>query len=450
MNGHARVSPGAAPARWTVAVPGSKSLTNRALLVAAVADGTSRLANTLVADDTTVMAAALETLGAQITQLDGELLVGGISGPPTHPQTTPPTRSAALYCGAGGTVGRFLVPMLAAGRGRFALDAHPQLRRRPLGPVLEALRAQGAQIEGEAFPLVVVADGLTGGGLSVDTSVSSQFLSGLMLAAPLAAGPTSFHFDTPVSRPYLDLTAAVMVAFGARVVLEARSVQIDPGPYRAADYAVEPDASTASYFLAAAALSATTVTVPGLWRERTGQGDIALVDHLVAMGATSVDTEAGLTLTGPAGPLHGVHVDMSDASDVFMTLACVAPFADSPTTIEGLANVRVKESDRLAATSENLTRLGIAVETGADFIRIHPGTPRAEVVLPTYDDHRIAMAFSLIGTRVPLELAAPRVVDKTCPSFWELWRHTGAHVTLPAPDGVVAGADADAEAEPWS
>jgi 3-phosphoshikimate 1-carboxyvinyltransferase len=421
-----RVSPGNPGPEWQVEVPGSKSLTNRALLLAGVADGTSRLANTLVADDTLVMREALVALGVQITAHEGELLVGGLSGPPT--------RSASLYCGMGGTVGRFLLPMLAAGEGHFELDAHPQLARRPLGTVLEGLRAQGAVIDGDCFPLRVTASGLSGGVLEVDTSVSSQFLSGLMLAAPLAAAPTTLAFDRPVSRPYLELTAAVMAVFGAAVTLTEREVTIAPGRYRADDYAVEPDASTASYFLASAALTGTEVALPRMYRERTGQGDIVLAVHLETMGAELIDGPRGLSLRGPAVPLHGVHVDMSDASDVFMTLACVAPFADSPTTIEGLANVRVKESDRLAATAENLRRLGIELDEGPDFLRVHPGEPRPDVRLPTFEDHRIAMAFSLIGTRVPIELEDPRVVDKTCPSFWQLWRHTGAEVQL-RPEG---------------
>ncbi len=425
MSAYVRVAPGLAPPSWRVEVPGSKSLTNRALLLAAVADGTSRLANTLVADDTLVMRDALSALGAQITAHDGELLVGGLAGPPTQP--------ASLYCGMGGTVGRFLLPMVAAGQGRFELDAHPQLRRRPLGTVLAALRAQGAMIFGDAFPLAVVAGGLRGGVLEVDASVSSQFLSGLMLAAPLASAPTTLAFADPVSRPYLELTAAVMAAFGATVVMSDTAVTIAPGRYRADDYAVEPDASTASYFLASAALTGTEVALARMHRQRTGQGDIVLAEHLGTMGAELIDGPQGLSLSGPREPLHGVHVDMSHASDVFMTLACVAPFADSPTTIEGLSNVRVKESDRLAATAENLRRLNVAVDEGPDFIRIVPDPDRPlrpDVRLPTYDDHRIAMAFSLIGTHVPVELEDPRVVDKTCPTFWELWSETGAEVTL--------------------
>jgi 3-phosphoshikimate 1-carboxyvinyltransferase len=202
-------------------------------------------------------------------------------------------------------------------------------------------------------------------------------------------------------------------------------IAIDPAHYTAASVAIEPDASTASYFLAAAAVTASTAVLSGIDRRRSAQGDLALADFLAQMGATVTDDE-GLTLTGPAR-LRGVHVDMRDSSDVSMTLACVAPFAEGPTTIEGIGHVRVKESDRIAATAENLRRLGIRVEEGPDFLRIHPGMPRP-ATLPTFEDHRIAMAFAVIGLRVPVTLEEPQVVAKTCPEFFDLWRATGARI----------------------
>ena len=189
------------------------------------------------------------------------------------------------------------------------------------------------------------------------------------------------------------------------------------GGYVATEFAVEPDVSTASYFLASAALTGTTVSLPGLDRSTTAQGDIELVGFLEQMGCTVRDGDA-LELTGPA-QLHGVTVDMGNSSDVFMTLACVAVFADGPTTIEGIGHARVKESDRIAACAENLRRLGIKVDEGPDYLRMHPGQPRPETRLPTYEDHRIAMAFSLIGTRVPVMLEEPTVVGKTFPEFFD-------------------------------
>ncbi|MFZ0090380.1 MAG: 3-phosphoshikimate 1-carboxyvinyltransferase [Solirubrobacteraceae bacterium] len=414
-----RIAPGDPPPRWEVRVPGSKSQTNRALLLAGVAGGVSRLTNPLVADDTEVMADALRALGAPVRTQPGaggaEWVVSGLGGPPRD--------DADVWCGMAGTVARFLIPMLAAGRGRFVVDGHDQLRRRPLGPVLAALAAQGTRIDGDALPLTVVADGLAGGEIEVDASVSSQFLSGLVMAAAFAAVPTRLRFAALVSRPYVELTLDVMRAFGVDAAAGEGSVAIVPAEYRAAEVAIEPDASTASYFLASAALTGTSVRLPGVDLDAGRQGDIKLVAHLERMGAT-VTGRGPLQLTG-AGRLHGVHVDMGDSTDVFMTLACVAPFADGPTTIEGIGHARVKESDRVAATAENLRRLGIAVEEGADYLRVHPGTPRS-AQLPTYDDHRIAMAFALIGTRVPVVLEDPQVVSKTCPAFFDLWRSTGA------------------------
>jgi 3-phosphoshikimate 1-carboxyvinyltransferase len=419
--GAVRVSPGSPPAHWQLRVPGSKSLTNRALLLAGVADGRSRLTAPLIADDTEAMAGALRALGATVTfGEDGEAPVCDVDGIGSAPRGP-----ASVQCEMAGTVGRFIVSMIAAGHGRFTVDGHPQLRRRPLGPVLAALRAQGAEIDGESLPLTVQAHGLTGGVLEVDATVSSQFLSGLLMASRFALAPATLRFGALVSAPYLELTIDMMRAFGVGVQRGDGELVLEPGGYRATDLTIEPDVSTASYFLASAALTATTVTLPGLDLGATRQGDIELVDHLRAMGCEVV-AASPLTLRGPAR-LRGVHVHMGDSSDVFMTLACVAPFADGPTTIEGIGHARVKESDRIGATAENLRRLGVRVEEGPDVLRIHPGMP-VSATLPTYDDHRIAMAFSLFGTRVPVELEDGGVVAKTCPEFFSLWRATGAVV----------------------
>ena len=424
MSDCVHVAPGNRPSRWTVRVPGSKSITNRALLLAGVASGESVLIDPLVADDTLSMSSALRMLGVQIAErwVGNELqswVVQGLGGPPAGHEE--------VYCGMGATVGRFLVPMLAAGRGRFAVDAHAQLRRRPLGPVLAALRAQGAAIDGDAFPLVIGASGLSGGDVEVDASVSSQFLSGLLMAAPYARADTRLHFDTLVSKPYLDLTLDAMRAFGVGADVQADAISVARGGYRAAEFRIEPDVSTASYFLGSAAVTGTTVRLPNLDRRTTAQGDIELVDFLERMGCTVHDAD-GLELTGPSR-LHGIEADMGNSSDVFMTLACVAVFADSPTTITGIGHARVKESDRITACAENLRRLGIEVDEGPDYLRVHPGEPQG-TWLPTYEDHRIAMAFSLIGTRDAVTLEEPAVVGKTCPEFFDLWQITGATVIM--------------------
>lgn len=421
MTALVRVAPGSPPASWEARAPGSKSLTNRALLIAGSATGSSTLARPLRSDDTEVMATALRALGAGVDCDTDELWrVQGLSGPP-H-------RDAAVYCGMAGTVGRFLVPMLAAGEGRFEVDAHAQLRRRPLGPVLDALRAQGAGITGEGFPLSLTASGLAGGEVEVDASVSSQFLSGLLMAAPLAHRATTLRFGALVSASYLRLTADVMRAFGAELAVSDHQIDVAPQPYVATRYEVEPDASSASYFLGAAAVTGTTTRLLGLDRRATAQGDIELIGFLEQMGCVARDG-ADVELTGPAA-LRGVTVDMGNSSDVFMTLACVAVFADRPTTIEGIGHARVKESDRIAACAENLRRLGIEVDEGPDYLRVHPGTPQPDVRLPTYEDHRVAMAFSVIGTRVPVVLEEPAVVAKTFPGFFDVWPVTGARVEL--------------------
>lgn len=427
----ARVAPGSVPADWTITVPGSKSITNRVLLLAAVAAGTSRVGNALDADDTRVMLDALRALGAGVAPGEGEgsWEVDGLGGPPRGGSDAP----LELWCGMAGTVGRFLVPVCAAGRGRFAFTADPQLLGRPLGPLLAALAQQGARLDppdATALPLALTADGLRGGDVAVDTSVSSQFLSGLLLAAPLAREASRFAVDLPVSASYVDLTLDALRAFGADVRRGDDEIVVAPGGLRAADLAVEPDASTASYFLAAAAVTGTTVTIPGLDLDRTRQGDAQLAVLLERMGCRIV-RRGPVTLQGPAGPggLRGIEADMRDCSDVFMTLACVAPFAEEPTTITGIGNVRVKESDRIAAVEENLRRLGIATEAGEDWLRVHPGAP-ATARLPTFRDHRIAMAFSVVGLRAPVELEDPAVVEKTCPPFFDLWRRIGADVVV--------------------
>lgn len=419
------VEPGGRPERWSVPVPGSKSITNRMLALAAVADGTSRIANALPAGDTQVMVEAIEALGAGVAPTpegDG-WTVRGLGGPPrARPGTS------QIWCGMAGTAARFLPALCAAGRGSFGFDADPQLRGRPLGPLLGALVAQGAAVEPEGaatLPFTLRASGLAGGRVAVEVGMSSQFLSGLMLAAPFSREEATFDATFPVSRPYIDLTIDAMRAFGVDVQHDAATIAVAPQRYRAADLTVEPDASTASYFLAASALTGSTVTIPGLDLATTRQGDARLAHLLARMGCRIVK-RGPLTLQG-APELRGIEADMSECSDVFMTLACVAPFASSPTTISGIGHVRRKESDRIDAVATNLARLGAGTEVGADFIRVYPSMPRS-ARLPTFRDHRIAMAFALVGLRVPVEIEEPEVVAKTCPSFFELWTRSGAAV----------------------
>ena len=304
-----------------------------------------------------------------------------------------PASEANVWCADAGTAARFLLALCAAGHGRFALDASAQMRRRPMGPLLEALRAQGAAFEpagATSLPVTVVAGGLSGGTVTLPGDVSSQFVSALLMAAPLARAPLAVTVDGLVSRPYVDMTLAMMAQFGVEAERDDyTSFRLRPATYQARDYDVEPDASTASYFFAAAAITGGRVTVPGLRRRGGLQGDVRFVDVLEAMGCRVSDGDDGLTVEGPraAGtgthvgteapaPLAGLTVDMADISDTFMTLAAIAPFASSPVTITGIANVRLKESDRIAAMEDGLRRAGVRTESGPDHLRVLPGAPR--------------------------------------------------------------------------
>jgi len=438
-----------------VRVPGSKSVTNRALLLAALADGDSVLGGALAADDTLAFAAGLTELGFDVrTGDDGEAegAGGGRSGAfagarkrasgVRAAEASPtwrvrgaggriPAAEAEVYCAEAGTAARFLLAACAAGDGVYGFDAAPQLRRRPLAPLLDALRRQGAETvpAGAArLPLTLRAGGLSGGRLEMPGETSSQFVSALLMAAPLARRPLELTVDGLVSRPYVDMTLAMMAQFGVEAKATrpvggraaAAVFRVAPGAYRGRAYDIEPDASTASYFFAAAALTGGRVRVPGLRRAGGLQGDVRFLDILEAMGCSVADEPQGVTVQGPLA-LAGIEVDMSDISDTFMTLATLAPYAASPVTITGIANVRVKESDRIAAVEGNLRALGVRTESGPDRLRVFPGTPAGATIDP-HGDHRIAMSFAVLGLRTPgVVIDDPGCVSKTCPSFFELW-----------------------------
>jgi len=409
------VTPAGGPLDATVSVPGSKSLTNRALVCAALAEGTSTIDGALVADDSEAMRTALAALGAGIARdpSSGRLLVTGTGG-----RLRP--GPLALDMRLSGTTSRFLLPVVALGEGEYRIDGAPPLRARPMGPVLDGIRTLGAEVreEGEpgCLPVTIVAPGgLDGGEVAVAGDLSSQFLSGLLLAAPYARGGVRLRLTTTlVSRPYVELTQAVMGAFGVDV---GPDLAVPAGRYRATAYVVEPDASTASYFLAAAALVGGRVTVTGLGAG-TRQGDARLADLLAAMGAEVERTATTTTVTG-TGRLRGLgRVDLADMPDQAQTLAALAPFADGPTEVTGVGFIRGHETDRIAAVVTELGRLGVAARETDDGFVVEPGTPRPARVA-TYDDHRMAMSFALVGLRVPgVEIEDPDCVAKTFPGFW--------------------------------
>ena len=411
----------------TVRVPGSKSLTNRALLIASLAKGKTHITNALYSDDSYYFAEALQTLGFEIQfdQANHEITVTGLGG---HI----PAEHAELFIGNAGTAARFLTAFLTLGNGEYILDGDSRMRERPIGDLVEALTRLGAKIEpflkreGESqndfiFPPVrVTANGLPGGNTLIAGKISSQFLSALLMVAPYAKSPVEIGVTTELnSRPYVDMTLGVMQDFGVKVERQRNEhFYIQPARYLPfANYQIESDASAASYFFAAPAICGGTVRVENISRQ-SKQGDIAFLDVLQGMGCTVEEGNTFIAVTG-AQSLSGVDVDMRDIPDTAQTLAAIAPFAASPTRIRGIASARVKETDRIHATCTELRRLGVRVDEHADGMTIYPCDHIKPARIETYNDHRMAMAFSLIGLRVPgISIENPACVSKTFPDFF--------------------------------
>ena len=418
------VAPLDEPPDATVVLPGSKSITNRALVAASLADGTSHLEGALFADDTEAMMGCLGGLGAHldVDPAAARVTVAGMGG---CPAPGPVELDARLS----GTTSRFVLPLLALGTGTYRLDGGAPLRARPMGDGIGALRALGVTVDEAGRPghLPVTVQGLdraVGPGaapaaVALRGDASSQFLSGLLLAAPAWPGGLQIEVEGPlVSVPYVEMTVALMEAFGAEVERPSdRVYRVEPSPYSARRYQIEPDASAASYFFAAAAICGGRVRVEGLGTASL-QGDLAFVDVLERMGAR-VTRGADVTEVAGSGSLRGVVADLHDLSDTAQTLAVTAVFADGPTEVTGIGFIRRKETDRLAAVVAELRRVGIeAHETGDGFV-VHPGWPSPGVI-QTYDDHRMAMSFALLGLRAPgIEIADPDCVAKTFPGYFE-------------------------------
>jgi 3-phosphoshikimate 1-carboxyvinyltransferase len=414
------IAPAAGPIRGSIRPPGSKSITNRALVCAALAHGDSVLRGALGSEDTRVMIAALVELGIRIAVDDrGQTLrVAGCGG-------LIPAPEAELFVGNSGTTMRFLTALAALGRGDYRLDGVPRMRERPMGDQAAAMRALGVDVacEGanECPPVVVRGSGaLRGGRASVRGSASSQFLSGLMMAAPYAEQEVQLVVEGAlVSVPYVAMTARVMEAFGADVSATPEDGELSISNrrrYRGLEYAIEPDASAASYFFAAAAITEGEVTVEGLSRDSL-QGDVAFVECLERMGAEVAFGKDSITVVGR--PLTGIAVDMNSVSDTVPTLAVVGLFATGPTHIRNVAHIRHKETDRIAAVATELRKLGAGVEEFPDGLRITPNA-MSGATIATYDDHRMAMSFALAGLRVPgVVINDPGCTAKTYPGFFE-------------------------------
>ena len=415
------IEPAGGPIDNVIRPPGSKSLTNRALIVAAMADGRSKLTGTLDSDDTQAMVDSLRRLGVDVEHVSGsdQMTIEGTGGR-FHPR-------ASLTIGNSGTSIRFLTAMLGMAGGQYRLDGVSRMRERPIGPLVDALRQLGVDIETESprqCPPVVIKDSprVAGGSVPLSGDLSSQYLSGLLMAAPMADGPIELVIEGElISKPYVEMTCCVMESFGVQVKRDWGSnrffVAADQH-YQARDYAIEPDASAASYFWATAAILGGTATVAGLNRDAL-QGDVGFVDCLVKMGCSAEYQDDSIAVTGPAK--SGIKIDMSDVSDTVQTLAAVSLFVSGPTTVTNVAHNRVKETDRIGNLAIELRKFGAVVDEHADGLTIHPPGPNGfqEATIETYDDHRMAMSLSLVGLKqAGVEILDPGCVSKTYPNFF--------------------------------
>ncbi len=404
----------------TLAVPGSKSLTQRALIAASLAEGTSRLIGPLESEDTEYSSGALAQMGMKITKEEGVWTVEGKAGA-IKPTDKP------IYLGNNGTATRFLTSVASLGNSSYVIDGDERMYERPIGPLMHALKGWGVDISSkngtDCPPLNINAHGLLGGETVLPEGKSSQYLSSLLLVAPYAKNPATLKVEGEVfSKPYVAMTLSVMADFGIEVdcTNDFSSFTIPQGSYKAKEYSIEGDASNASYFWAAAAVTGgrvnvSNVPVPSL------QGDAMLVPLLGRMGCEVLKEGNGITVKG-GKTLEGITVDMADMPDVVPTLAVVAAFAEGKTEIKNIAHLRIKECDRLSAVVTELTKLGAKVEEFPDSMIIHGdgGKSLHGAEIETYNDHRMAMCFAIAGLRIPgVKITGEGCVAKSFPDFWE-------------------------------
>ncbi|MBE6428614.1 MAG: 3-phosphoshikimate 1-carboxyvinyltransferase [Planctomycetaceae bacterium] len=423
------------PISAEITPPGSKSITNRALAIAAAAEGESILRGALDSEDTRMMMDSLQkmNIALQHDPEKSEIRIQGTGGA----FFVPDEKTTELFCGNSGTTIRFLTAMCANSRGIFRLDGVERMRQRPLGDLVNGLRQLGVSIESELKndcpPVILRANGISGGTAKIPGNVSSQFLSGLLMAVPYAKNETKIFVDgSLVSKPYVDMTISVMKAFGVEIhelktEEGTEAFRIPPNQkYRGREYVIEPDASAASYFFAAAAVTGGEILVRNLSRDAL-QGDVAFCDCLEKMGcAVEYLPNAIKVSRTPKSPLHGIDVDMHFISDTVQTLSAVALFANSPTTIRNVANMRVKETDRIHAVVTELRKFGVRVDEFDDGMTIYPISSLDLDAIPssleieTYRDHRMAMSFALVGLRIPgVTILDPDCTVKTYPNFFD-------------------------------
>lgn len=409
-------------ANGEIQIPGSKSLSNRILLLATLASGTTKITNLLDSDDIRHMLSALKTMGIRYTlEDDGKTcILEGNAGPIN-------VENADLFLGNAGTAMRPLTAALCLGSGSYRLHGEPRMHERPIGDLVDSLQALGVDIsyEGNANypPLLIKANGIQGGEVSIKGNISSQFLTALLMSAPLAKSDLTINVEGElVSKPYIDITLHAMKQFGVEVenqnyqafVIKGNQTYQSPG-----EIMVEGDASSASYFLAAAAIAGGKIKVHGVGSESV-QGDVKFADVLAKMGAKI--TYGPTWIEAERGDLNGVDMDMNHIPDAAMTIATTALFAKGPTTIRNIYNWRVKETDRLYAMATELKKLGVEVVEGEDYITVTPSDDLAHAEIDTYNDHRIAMCFSLVAfSNTPVTINDPGCTSKTFPTYFSLF-----------------------------
>ena len=412
------VKPLPRPVDCKIEVPGSKSITNRALLLASMAQGESVLTNVLFSDDSRSCMDCLAALGYDINIDEADKTVRLTGGAPAE--------KARINVRSAGTSARFLTALLAASKGEYIIDSSEQMKRRPMKPLLDALAGLGCGIEymeKEGFlPYKIYGGALSGGEVAVEAEQSSQFTSALLMTGCLHRNGLIIRTTgRETAKSYIGITLKMMEQFGVSVKRPAEGIYtVESGQaYSPREYRIEPDISSACYFYAAAALSGGSTLVKDA-RFSSMQGDVKFLDILTELGCAAKEIGEGILLKGPEqGIYKGIDVDMNDCSDQAITLAVLAPFASSPTTIRNIGHIKHQESNRVRAVLTELSKMGIRCVETDDGIRIWPGTPKPSLV-ETYDDHRVAMAFSLIGLRAEgIRIANPSCVAKTFENYFE-------------------------------
>ncbi|HVS33372.1 MAG TPA: 3-phosphoshikimate 1-carboxyvinyltransferase [Thermoanaerobaculia bacterium] len=406
--------PRTGPITATVTAPPSKSYSVRALLLAAMAEGTTTITNCLDADDTRHALEALRAIGFEVSgSFQGGLSIGQ--------RRTMSANEVAIFVGNAGTAMRFFTGWLAFTPGRFLLHGEKRMHERPIGDLVDVLLSIDSEVEyveREGYPPLRIRGKRMRGGFEVEISAatSSQFVSALMLGGATLPSGITLHISSMASGPYIDITADILESFGAAVERSGHTIRVRAARLERAAYRVEGDYSSASYWFAAAAATGGTVTVEGL-ASPTAQGDAAFLDILATMGCTVSAGDGSVTVTG--GTLRGGTFDCNATPDLVPTLAAIAPLAAAPVLIANVANLRVKESDRLATVTSELRRLGASVEERPDSLLIQPGWSDLPALVETHNDHRIAMAFAIAGlARGNVQVQQEQVVTKSYPRFW--------------------------------